>query len=326
MKMELWYDPVYTETGIKLNGYWQREDDIYGFLYPVRRYPLQTWLSAAGSWTGLRQQLSEVSRGEPIELEFHGRELDYADLSACLGSAGEIELCFCPWNIYQHYYQRQRKARSIISGFNLEGSYFAPLKQSLLAIPDEEAPTEWFYRVRTEEELRQAERAEVPCVVVEETLLGSFEQLERLERLTRSLRRPMDAVCCLVGDSERREVLSRYAWQFPRLRMRFLAPEDESELETLEEKYGRPYRLRKQQERYTAAADCIDEFLSRCGEAGRRIPDLIQRQQAGIITENEEFELRYNRKLKDWALLHGDAAAELRALTVSWVSEERKEL
>lgn len=314
MKIELWYDPVWLETGVRLNGYWQQEDDIYSFLYPVRRYPLQTWLTAAGSWTGLRQQLSDVSRGEAVELEFHGRETDYADLCESLRGAGETELHYCGWDVYQYY--EERYAPSKIDRLDLRSSGFPALEQSLRALCGEDTPVEWLCRIRTEEELRRAERSETPCVVVEDELLGSFEQLERLERLTRSLRRPMDAVCCCVREDERRETLSHYAWQFPRLRMRFLPPEDEAPLAELYEKYGKPYCLRKRLERYsTGASELLDQFNARCDRATERLQDLLQLEQAGTITGSETRELEHCRDLKKWKTYHGDLVPEFRLVT-----------
>ena len=36
MKIELWYDFVYKETRVSIDGNWQDESDMYAFLYPVR--------------------------------------------------------------------------------------------------------------------------------------------------------------------------------------------------------------------------------------------------------------------------------------------------
>ena len=73
MKIDLWYDPVQPETTVFLNGEPIDRHDIYGFLYPVRRYLLQSWLKASGSWPGLLEQLRGMARQEPLSVCFHGR-------------------------------------------------------------------------------------------------------------------------------------------------------------------------------------------------------------------------------------------------------------
>ena len=83
MKIELWYDSVVQETDIVVNGISIGKNDPYGFLYPVRNYPIQSWLYPNGSWKGIEHQIVDLARDENVELSFHGRKYDYDDLEKC---------------------------------------------------------------------------------------------------------------------------------------------------------------------------------------------------------------------------------------------------
>ena len=76
MKIELWYDAVAQETDIRVNDIAIEKNDVFGFLYPVRNYPLQSWIYPNGSWKGIEYQIEELARGEEVALTFHGRKWD----------------------------------------------------------------------------------------------------------------------------------------------------------------------------------------------------------------------------------------------------------
>lgn len=76
MKMVIDYNPFITETAITINGKEIAQDNV---LFSISKYTLQCWLSPNGSWPGLLQILTKISRGERIELVFRGRMADYED-------------------------------------------------------------------------------------------------------------------------------------------------------------------------------------------------------------------------------------------------------
>lgn len=114
MDVELWYDPVGPETRVRLNGRWTDGHDIFGFLYPVRGCLLQTWLAPGGSWNGLRRQLAELARGEPVALTFHGREADFGDLEGALAGMEELTAGFQPWDPEEAWRERLEQAELLL--------------------------------------------------------------------------------------------------------------------------------------------------------------------------------------------------------------------
>ena len=71
MKIELWYDAAAQETDILINDVPVEKNDVYGFLYPVRNYPIQSWLYPNGSWKGIEYQITDLARDEDVDLVFH---------------------------------------------------------------------------------------------------------------------------------------------------------------------------------------------------------------------------------------------------------------
>ncbi len=314
MKVELWYDPVHTETGVRLNGYWQGREDIYGFLYSVCRYPLQAWLEPDGSWTGLHQQILDISRGEEVDLVFHGRETDFADVARALREAESIRLSHCLWDGEAAYAGLREQAEEILREVSPGAPAGMRLREALgMEESGAEAP-DWYLTVETEEELRQAERAEEPCVLVRGVLLDSYDRLPGIERLTRSLHRPAEAVCCCIEDGARRREFVRYASQFPRYGFTFVKTDVPPK--ALLKKYGRPYLTRKAQERFLQAGERMDALAAGCSgkEMELRMQELIYREQQGALHPEEWRELAAMQSMKSWADRNAGAGAKYRAL------------
>lgn len=81
-EIELKYNPFLPETKIFIDG--ETLSDEYSMLFPVMRYPLQSWLKKRGSWSGLVYHLVALTRGEKFQFVFCGRKIDYEDLKSTL--------------------------------------------------------------------------------------------------------------------------------------------------------------------------------------------------------------------------------------------------
>ena len=316
MNIELWYDPVHTETGVCLNGYWQGGQDIYSFLYAVRHYPLQAWLEPDGSWTGLRQQVLDISRGEEVELFFYGRETDFDDVARTFRPSDPVCLRHSLWDSEAAYSGQRGQLQTIIQTASVGAPVGLRLEEAL-GLEETGAPQSgWYLAVETEEELRQAEQAEEPCVLVRETLLGSYDRLAEVEKLTRSLRRPAQAVCCCIQDGERRREFVRYASQFPRYGFTFVGPDEEMPPSFLREKYGRPYLVRKEQERCREIGERMDAVIAGLGgqDIDLRVQELVYREQQGTLTQEGRRELAVVQDMKNWMTRNMDTGAKCCAL------------
>lgn len=326
MKIEIWYDPVYTEMGICLNGYWQDKNDIYSFLYPVRNYPLQTWLEEMGSWQGISRQLADISKGEELELDFYGRKVDYEDLDRVLKDSGGIKRTFYRWEAMEYYEGIMQKTKRVPTELRLNEMSERELAESYEKALNAGCSEKWYCDVRTKEDLLAAERSEIPCVVVHESMLVSYSDLAQLERLSRSLRRPMDAILCVIENSEKCREFARYAAQFPRLRFEFADSGHKDRLGGLKEKYGKPYILRQQQAQCLKAVDVLLEFLSERSTVNSQRLKLIHRRQDGIMTEAEEERLEQVNERIRWMNQSENAIRALRERLLGHViSEKEKE-
>lgn len=327
MKVELWYDPVHTETGVRLNGYWQEQQDIYSFLYSVRRYPLQAWLEPDGSWTGLRQQIMDISRGEAVELIFYGRRMDFDDVVLALRDM-DIRLCHCPWNSEEGYAGQEGEAETLLRAISQDAPSHLQIDTALKM--EKVSQDSWYLAVETEEELRQAERAEEPCILVQEVLLDSYDKLPRLGKLTRSLHRPAQAVCCCVKSQERRQEFVRYAKQFPRYGFTFIGADEKMPPEFLQEKYGRPYLIRKTQECYREIGNRMDRLIAELKSENMdiRTQELIYREQQGTLTHEDRQELASLQGFKAWIARNESTGGKYRTLAdfraISQCGEEGK--
>lgn len=318
LAVELWYDPVKPETYVKIGGRFVDSGDIYGFLYPVRQCVMQAWLYESGSWPGLRRQLTELARGEGMELTFHGRTCDFSDLSGSLAGWEDVELKFQPWQRDGEYLReldelekqvrallREKTAldmsrydldmapeRSLTDLFPERGRRIEELLDSARAGGEEE----WLSAARSPGDLR-ALRSGRGCVAIYETALGSFEALGMLRTLTGSMQRSPDMLACILNTKEERDDYAAYAAQFPGPRPVFTYLGDQSCLGEMREKYGRPLALRR---RVEAMRGAIGETLACWGDAG----ELERRQnelEARKLTRREDVEeLNRCRMARQW--------------------------
>lgn len=272
MKADLYYNPAGPWTQVMIDGSPVNPNDVYGFLYPVRRYLLQAWLLPSGSWPGLRTQLEELARGEALETVFHGRGLDYQDIAECLEGMEGVTLAFEPWRIESDPVKALGLIRALLdeqvvverSGDQEKSrpwSELFPRQTGELSALLNQEQNDWLQIVDSERAFRQAQRLH-GCCLVTGGYLTSYERLQDLRALTRSMRRAEDMIVCQLDSPDAARDYSDYARNTLGLRMRFVSSQDGSWKEALLEKYGRSFR--EQQSR--AVCDQCMRILEACME------------------------------------------------------------
>ena len=276
MKIELIYDPVKPETLVCIDGKMTDRSDIYGFLYPVRHCLLQTWLMPSGSWSGLAWQLQELSRGEDMELFFYGRTEDFEDVQSALKDMDGLFLQLHqadPLKKYDELFEQMDSQIALMLDEHVQHNE----KKTMADLFPETAnqieslrnivPGDWKRLICSESDFRQADQEELCCCIVSEAYMDSYEKLEKLRVLTRSLRRSQDMICCCVDEIEKRADFAHYAAQYEDLRVRF--DSEETCLPILERKYGTAYQLRCRFRKYEG----ILALLNQCYELRESIEE-----------------------------------------------------
>ena len=244
MKIELWYDAAAQETDILINDVPVEKNDVYGFLYPVRNYPIQSWLYPNGSWKGIEYQITDLARDEDVDLVFHGRKCDYDDVCKCLSENNTIKLSFTEWDVCTRY---DKLFSNLLSTLKSNDSTMRNLMDSLrigtkskvnfdVSIND----TSWAYHIRNDVDLAKADdTGTMSCCIVHSSFFSSYDKLHDLLVLTRSLKLPADAIFCCFDDEGIKADYEYYAQSFKRMGFRFcLASKDYTTV--AKDKYGLP--------------------------------------------------------------------------------------
>lgn len=324
MHIEIWYDPVMPATYIKLNGEMVKEEDIYGFLYPVRKYLLQAWLPPTGSWPGLAKQITEISRGEETDILFYGRETDYTDLKATAPGIYKT-LTFCEWDTLSLWRTRLQEAKDefnkAIKDQRVEKTASGNLRQTIELFPEAvkqinsvtsaDFQETWLVNIDNDIQLQEAMWEKGTCCMVSSTFLSSFPQLEQLELLTRSVRRSADMICCVLNDENTREIFKKYAAQFPHMRYRFCTDEAwERERQSLWEKYGFPYEMGQRIRRYLILAEDMRGLSIKATELDRQLKEVQARISNGDFSARSVEEVL--RKKVNWLSDESDTMRQLK--------------
>ncbi len=337
MDVELWYDPVGLETRVKLDGRWADSQDCFGFLYPVHGCLLQTWLMPSGSWTGLRQQLAELARGEPIALAFHGRALDFADLEGTLSGMEELALSFQPWGPEQVWNGRLEQAQCLVRQImgwpapwdpspweedECGASLYPGLAQRLDKLLEGSGEDGWLEVLVDEADLSAACGRAGTCCLVDGALAGSYDQLNRLKQLTRSMRRCPDMICCRTspGEEVRRTALARYAAELPGMGFRFDAADGWRQ--PMWDKYGHPFLLRARRAALMEAEEALLECMAGKQKLRERKSQLAKLEKAKEIRAKELVEQEQVRKKLHWIERKAEAVERLGRLIHSGAAEE----
>lgn len=293
MKIELWYDYIYTKTHVRVNDLWQEESDMYAFLYPVRNYPLQTWLNPAGSWTGLAQQLCDIARGEKIQLEFYGRALDAQDLSAAVKEVEHLTINHREWDVLALYDNKMEELKKSFLDLKKQLPVEESLEQKVIDWQKQKPREEtWLLSIASKEALLYAEKDSRPCCMVDGGCFESLESLHAAERLTRALHRPPEAICCYFSDKGKKEAFEAYAREFPRLQFLFAEAGGKDFKEMLWEKYGQAaWTVCQMQEGARLCEEIVEYLDGQKTSYDKKKMELIQKKTQKGLSRKEEEEL-----------------------------------
>lgn len=286
MKIEMDYDPVKPEITVRIDGQETDKSDIYGFLYPVRNCLLQTWLLPTGSWNGLAWQLRELGRGERVELVFAGRSEDFEDVENALRGMEEVRLVHAgrdPFGAYETLFGRLEKSvRKLLDEEDGKDrketidSLFPDAAERIRAVRSGRGGT-WLYTISDEDGFYQADQAKLCCCMVREEYLDSYEKLDHLNDLTRSMRRSQGMICCCIGEEEKRADWSRYAGD---IGLGFRFDTEEHCYPLFERKYGNAYGLRLCLEGYQRIRDILAECYAQREALWKRKAELKEQERA----------------------------------------------
>lgn len=326
MKIELNYDPVKPETMVCIDGQMTDKADIYGFLYPVRHCLLQTWLLPSGSWSGLAWQLTELSRGEDMELIFSGRPEDYEDVQFALTDMNNLTLRFQqtdPLKKYDLLFSQMDSQIALLLDETVKQSE----KKTLADLFPEAAEAvhtvrktvqkEWVRIICTEADFSSADQEELCCCMVSGEYLDSYEKLEKLNSLTRSMRRSQDMICCCIEDPEKRADFAHYAAQYENLRIRF--DTEENFLPIMNRKYGKAYELRCKFRQYEHIAKLLNHCYEKYDSIEARRTDLAKEKKKAT---QQARELERCKIILNWFDRKKPYLAKLNELVTSGTQEE----
>lgn len=302
MKIELWYDAVAQETDILINDVPVRKNDIYGFLYSVRNYPIQSWLYPHGSWKGIEYQLTDLARDEKIELIFNGRKCDFDDLQECLSENKKIHLNFVEWDICRRYDELFSELLSTLENNDSIMQVVLAQSQSDFAYNVDfdlsDDGSNWAYHIYNDDDLMNAVEAQNNrCCYIHDSYFTSYEKLHDLLPLTRSLKVPADAIYCCFKDEQTKNDYQYYADSYKRLKFTFCC-ENENHSDEAETKYGLPAMVRLKIEKSCEVCETLISAYLQIKECTQA--DFIQFKK-NIVSLNEEESQRYQhiKQLRD---------------------------
>lgn len=329
MKIELNYDPVKPETMVRIDQKMIDKSDIYGFLYPVRHCLLQTWLYPSGSWSGLERQLRELSRGEEIELVFFGRSEDFEDIQAALKNMDKLTLQLQhaePTEKYHSLFEQLDSQLALLLDAHTESSEKKTLAEifpetAKAAHSVQEKPLRsWMCIIETDDDFLQADQQELCCCIVHEMYLDSFEKIDKLNTLTRSMRRSQDMISCCFDNPEKKVDFAHYAAQYENLKIRF--SEEKDCVPLLRRKYGSTYDLRWKFLQYQQIVGIMNQCFEQREFIESRRTSLSKEKNRTYVQTRE---LEKSKIILNWFQRKAPYLAELNRLLTSGTWEENQE-
>ena len=329
MKIEIFYDSVVPQTIVIIDEKYLNDKDIYGFLYPVKNHLLQTWLQPQGSWKGISFALDELLRGDHADLVFYGKKSDYIDFSNALSNNSNVSLKYHEWNCEQVHRDIFREIDALISKaakdekYTLDGArektgeeLFPEFFSEQKIILSQKAP-DWMTVIKNEKDFQQADKKQGVCCFVDDSYLDSYEKLQSLEYLSRSMRRSMDMIiCCVPVDSKRKE-FERYAGQFPGYEYRFVGTNTEKIKKELLSKYGNSFKLRFEREKYQLIINKFVELMNLKSKLKQTIKEFELNKDIKRVREMER-----NRSKQRWIARKSDYVDKMQDLINNEIHRE----
>ncbi len=242
MRIDIGYDPAAVHTDAAINGIVSDNKDIYSFIFPVKDYPLQCWIYKNGSWKGIAKYISDIARGDDLEIVFQGRELDFKDFKKIIDEypwQQELKITFAEKAVE---YGKAEKMLQTASA-ELELLEFAPvpgidtiakciqLKNRLAQIG------EYKREIHNIDKIFDTEPERGYTYLVHEEALKSFEDIEKLVRLYQTMMVPADGILCLFHDTVKLQKFKSYA---EAMNCQVCCSEEISDFEHVYEKYSKP--------------------------------------------------------------------------------------
>jgi hypothetical protein len=216
MKVEIRYNPAAVNTDAAINEVKNDENDIYSFIFPVKNYPLQCWINKNSSWAGISKSISDISRGDDLNIVFDGRRVDFLDFKYAIDNyewSQRVEVCFTEKSTdYGRLLGLLKEAAGLMLNIKISNCLVwdtlkrcDTLKQRYIQIKS------YIREIHNINELK-AIVPELGCTyIIYETALGSFEDFEKLLVLYSSMLVPMDSIMCVFSENERMQNFTSYA-------------------------------------------------------------------------------------------------------------------
>jgi hypothetical protein len=245
MKIEIKYNPSAVYTSAVINGVLNKENDMYNFIFPVKKYPLQCWINKNGSWAGIASNIRDISRGDDLNIIFTGRKIDYEDFKGAIDNYGWIQKVDVSFIERVSDYERLLKLLHEAS-VKLEKINFSDCSTWDI-IKRCEALKKSFMEKKTfvKEIYNKNELAAIIpelgyTYVVHDTALEAFSDFEKLLRLPASMLVPADSIICIFKAKDKMENFKSYASAL-NSQIRFSLKEEETQ--KIYKKYSEPAKV-----------------------------------------------------------------------------------
>ncbi|MBR2257707.1 MAG: hypothetical protein IJ899_10355 [Blautia sp.] len=274
MKIEICYDHIRPYTFVMIEGKPVSQSDIYGFLYPVRGYVLQTWLNPSGSWRGLKNEMMDLTREEPSRLVFYGREIDYLDLERALNG---LLNCQCQF-VYADYTdvsvkylaEAEKCFENIVNTPVVMDRDDSDTTRTMAELfPEQKAritglvrqqEREWLSTINTQSDFFRCAKDDGCCLINGDRIL-SYDNYGMIDTLMTGLRRSPDMIVVAFASDEKKADFINFNTQYKNHTVTFVRSDEAAWKETLRVKYGVPWEYRKRLERlrrcYNVLTSCF---------------------------------------------------------------------
>lgn len=245
MKIEIKYNPATVFTSAAINGVLNNENDIYNFIFPVKNYPLECWINKNGSWAGIARNISDISRGDDLNIVFTGRKVDFEDFKSAIDNyewVQRVDVCFIEHGSdYCKLLELLLEAAEQIQKINFNGCMTWDILRKCDALKKVFMKRKPFVKeIYTANELTAIIPEQGYTYVVYDTALESFSDLEKLFRLPTSMLVPADSIICIFKEKEKMENFKSYA---SALNSKIVFSCDKKNIERIYKKYSEPVEV-----------------------------------------------------------------------------------
>lgn len=216
MKVEIRYNPAKVSTRVVINGVENKEDDVYDLIFPVKNYPMQSWLYKNGSWTGIAKNFSDIARGDDLLMVFTGRTIDYEDFRTAIYSYNwfqKVDIIHEEQEVdYSNILKQLKVAVEHMMKIDFDSCTSWDLIKKCKAIKEELQPEKKFINeIHSFHEMMAASPETGNIYVIYDSAITAFNDFDKLIGLSSSMLLPPDSIVCIFKDAERMEDFKSYA-------------------------------------------------------------------------------------------------------------------